>query len=120
MCPSKCDRGWLRVEVVEPSRSDVHVKVTWVYRKVSSIAYTLRYVAPEVIDAKRSGQGDMVVEEALDVWSLGVMAFEMCAGTTPFPRGMPADVVRPPACTCLLYTSPSPRDRTRSRMPSSA
>ena len=25
-----------------------------------------------------------------------------------------------PCCTCLLYTSPSPRDRTRSRMPSSA
>ena len=24
------------------------------------------------------------------------------------------------ANTCLLYTSPSPRDRTRSRMPSSA
>ena len=24
------------------------------------------------------------------------------------------------ACVCLLYTSPSPRDRTRSRMPSSA
>src|SRR5665811_605037 len=23
-------------------------------------------------------------------------------------------------CTCLLYTSPSPRDRTRSRLPSSA
>ena len=28
------------------------------------------------------------------------------------------NVVRPKAC--LLYTSPSPRDRTRSRMPSSA
>ena len=31
---------------------------------------------------------------------------------------------RPSACAqdkcCLLYTSPSPRDRTRSRMPSSA
>ena len=26
----------------------------------------------------------------------------------------------PPAVSCLLYTSPSPRDRTRSRMPSSA
>ena len=25
-----------------------------------------------------------------------------------------------PATVCLLYTSPSPRDRTRSRMPSSA
>ena len=29
-------------------------------------------------------------------------------------------VVLGPASTCLLYTSPSPRDRTRSRMPSSA
>ena len=28
--------------------------------------------------------------------------------------------VRPDIVTCLLYTSPSPRDRTRSRMPSSA
>src|SRR5664280_2676721 len=28
------------------------------------------------------------------------------------------DIVKP--TTCLLYTSPSPRDRTRSRMPSSA
>ena len=27
---------------------------------------------------------------------------------------------RAPWETCLLYTSPSPRDRTRSRMPSSA
>ena len=26
----------------------------------------------------------------------------------------------PNSATCLLYTSPSPRDRTRSRMPSSA
>ena len=26
----------------------------------------------------------------------------------------------PIGCNCLLYTSPSPRDRTRSRMPSSA
>ena len=29
-------------------------------------------------------------------------------------------LVSTPLKTCLLYTSPSPRDRTRSRMPSSA
>ena len=29
-------------------------------------------------------------------------------------------IVLPTFYTCLLYTSPSPRDRTRSRMPSSA
>ena len=41
-------------------------------------------------------------------WELyGDGEFELCVqGTTP--------------CNCLLYTSPSPRDRTRSRMPSSA
>ena len=32
------------------------------------------------------------------------------------PSSARADVVNP----CLLYTSPGPRDRTRSRMPSSA
>ena len=36
-------------------------------------------------------------------------------GGTPF-RGNYAGI----GYTCLLYTSPSPRDRTRSRMPSSA
>ena len=32
----------------------------------------------------------------------------------------PAEAARRLAEDCLLYTSPSPRDRTRSRMPSSA
>ena len=32
-------------------------------------------------------------------------------------EGLPGDLMPE---TCLLYTSPSPRDRTRSRMPSSA
>ena len=32
----------------------------------------------------------------------------------------PQDYKQGDAVSCLLYTSPSPRDRTRSRMPSSA
>ena len=35
-------------------------------------------------------------------------------------NNMRAEFFGPEASTCLLYTSPSPRDRTRSRMPSSA
>ena len=37
-------------------------------------------------------------------------------------RGMKVEFehTRDPDVACLLYTSPSPRDRTRSRMPSSA
>ena len=35
-------------------------------------------------------------------------------------RGMGYNIIRFKNEVCLLYTSPSPRDRTRSRMPSSA
>ena len=38
----------------------------------------------------------------------------MCVCKVEGRKGMPA------SCTCLLYTSPSPRDATLSRMPSSA
>ena len=42
----------------------------------------------------------------------------------PYLRGIHGHPDMPdygkPTMTCLLYTSPSPRDRTRSRMPSSA
>ena len=44
----------------------------------------------------------------------GVRLIEAGEGTLDYFTTIPA------AFTCLLYTSPSPRDRTRSRMPSSA
>ena len=42
----------------------------------------------------------------------------MRAGAADAVRGASAPVEE--LCYCLLYTSPSPRDRTRSRMPASA
>ena len=47
--------------------------------------------------------------------SSGAFEAHRVEGKKPFTIVMP-----PPNITCLLYTSPSPRDRTRSRMPSSA
>ena len=41
-------------------------------------------------------------------------------GLEPFVRGPQGTMYVGRPWTCLLYTSPSPRDRTRSRMPSSA
>ena len=37
-----------------------------------------------------------------------------------YAMGMTEEQIHQPLVGCLLYTSPSPRDRTRSRMPSSA
>ena len=42
-----------------------------------------------------------------------------CASYDELPDDLDAVSIAVPT-TCLLYTSPSPRDRTRSRMPSSA
>ena len=64
----------------------------------------------------------------------GAQAAGFCAGldsykVNPIVGGAPIDLCRldakavllvNTASACLLYTSPSPRDRTRSRMPSSA
>ena len=36
------------------------------------------------------------------------------------PQEAIAEITKADVSNCLLYTSPSPRDRTRSRMPSSA
>ena len=47
--------------------------------------------------------------------------FDVGVEWTLVPRTGKANIrVTEPRLTCLLYTSPSPRDRTRSRMPSSA
>ena len=61
---------------------------------------------PELIGAEPYGAPQLDVPVCLNV------------NENPYP---PSEAVRKDmAKACLLYTSPSPRDRTRSRMPSSA
>jgi serine/threonine protein kinase len=48
------------------------------------IAFSVAYAAPEVICALRTGQATMIAHESLDVWSLGVMAFELLTGEPVF------------------------------------
>jgi serine/threonine protein kinase len=49
------------------------------------IACSLAYAAPEVVSALDAGKRSMVVEPALDVWALGVIAFEMLTRQRVFP-----------------------------------
>ena len=59
-------------------------------------------IAPEVQQALADGRPVVALEST--IISHGM----------PYPKNVET------ALLCLLYTSPSPRDRTRSRMPSSA
>ena len=56
--------------------------------------------------------------------TLGALGLNLWLRLTPFDfvwdGRVPWERLSLGPLTCLLYTSPSPRDRTRSRMPSSA
>ena len=74
------------------------------------------------------------IESILNAQNAGAHRLELCqnysiGGVTPSEQflneainisSLPINVLIRPKRGCLLYTSPSPRDRTRSRMPSSA
>ena len=51
-----------------------------------------------------------------------VEGVELFSALSTMDLGVSGDPINPynHHCTCLLYTSPSPRDRQKSRMPSSA
>ena len=78
---------------------------------------------PEIYNAVEVDQGNnekLVVEVAQHLGDSMVRAVAMDS-TDGLQRGTKAvDTGAPISVPCLLYTSPSPRDRTRSRMPSSA
>ena len=72
---------------------------------------------PLDIQSQHSNAG--VVQQSLTdlgQTSLGLIANQAQTGLAQIGKALLDD----PRVTCLLYTSPSPRDRTRSRMPSSA
>ena len=56
----------------------------------------------------------------LSARSAGILALVLAAVVFAIDQGTKYLVVTQMQLGCLLYTSPSPRDRTRSRMPSSA
>ena len=66
----------------------------------------------------------VVVDQPATIGALAVAVAQDMGITVGYLPGLSmrriADLSPGSAKTCLLYTSPSPRDRTRSRMPSSA
>ena len=62
----------------------------------------------------------LFVQRTINITSQPVNITGAVGGTSSFGVAATTSDADPGDITCLLYTSPSPRDRTRSRMPSSA
>lgn len=60
------------------------------------LMFTLKYAAPEVIRARQAMEGTIVADEAMDAWSLGVVAVELFGGepVLGFDKGFTAEEVR--------------------------
>ena len=54
----------------------------------AALSFTKRYAAPEVVDAMQRGNAVHRVDEAVDAWSLGVMAFELLSGRPAFEASL--------------------------------
>ena len=73
--------------------------------------------------ARSSGALDILLDARVcDTLEEAIADSSLVIGTTARQRriSVPIDSIHECTESCLLYTSPSPRDRTRSRMPSSA
>ena len=103
------------------SESDWHNVVLWEPKGV--VTYLTRG-AKVIVRGRlqhRSYEKDGVMKYFSEVVASELELFGSRDDSTPSqrPAARPTQTPNTPN-TCLLYTSPSPRDRTRSRMPSSA
>ena len=80
-----------------------------------TVEYRMRYDSSNPSSGTKYTVGDLLTGSGCGDYAAGTV--DTAAGTCDGGSSTPSVTL---TNTCLLYTSPSPRDRTRSRMPSSA
>ena len=103
-------------ETITPSRGDF-VSMS-VYEPMGVIAAITPWNSPIASEAQKVAPalaaGNAVVIKPAEITPLMALQLARICEDAGLPKGLLS------VLPCLLYTSPSPRDRTRSRMPSSA
>ena len=75
----------------------------------AGLAFSLKYAPPEVIGALESGCRTVHVDAAVDIWAIGVIAFELLTGERAFPvEGMSAAEAEKAAQDAIAGRKPLP------------
>ena len=126
----------LELENTSPDTSSVIINLSpndWdqSWNHITAKAYRGQYVIFDVVTGYNFNPIDKPVHSSMNLLSIEILPKDHITLLVHL-EGIPDSVINRPesidftlikkdqAVGCLLYTSPSPRDRTRSRMPSSA
>ena len=60
-------------------------QLVWSAGSTASLSYSLKYAAPEVVHTLEAGSRTIHVDAAVDIWAVGVIAFELLTGERAFP-----------------------------------
>ena len=99
-----------KAQELEDKKDEIQQQI----RDLSALEYTIQDKINEVAEDIAETRRNMIMEGVADIEGL-----LMEAGFSE-EEAMDVDEKSAPNTPCLLYTSPSPRDRQKSRMPSSA
>lgn len=59
-------------------------KIYWCAGSTARLTLSLKYAAPEIIAALEAGCHTIHVDAAVDIWAIGVIAFELLTGERAF------------------------------------
>lgn len=73
------------------------------------LSFSLNYTAPEVVHALEAGCATVLVDASVDMWAVGVIAFELLTGEKAFPACVwPGAQSRQPIQDAIAGRSPLP------------
>eukprot|EP00892_Ulva_mutabilis_P005656 jgi/Ulvmu1/3462/UM016_0082.1 len=76
---------------------------------IASLSYSLRYTPPEVVRELEAGHKTIKVDPAVDIWAIGVIAFELLTGARALPSsGMDPDAAEQAALDAISGRTPLP------------
>lgn len=76
---------------------------------MAPLAFSLTYTSPETVTALEAGQATVHVQASVDIWALGVIAFELLSGERAFPQPVfPSEETKQAIQDAIAGRSPLP------------